>query len=179
MFFSERIDDTVKLIKEQSANIVTLCNLGCGALSVIFTIKGSTNLAVFMIFLAVFFDWFDGKIARKLNVVSEFGKQLDSLCDLISFGVAPVLLIYQTITNQYSTFGIFMAVLYIMCGAIRLARFNVTKFTGRFVGLPITAAGCLLTLLYTLNLYIPEYIYLFLMLVLSFLMISTISVKKY
>jgi CDP-diacylglycerol---serine O-phosphatidyltransferase len=179
MFLSERVDDTVKQLKDQSANIVTLLNLSFGIVSIIFTLKGMENIGVLMIFLAVLADWFDGKIARKLNIASEFGKQLDSLCDLISFGAAPAFLIYQSIGSQYSIAGIWITVIYILCGAIRLARFNVTEFNGRFVGLPITAAGCLLTVSQTAMAFIPNVFYLFLMIVLSFLMISTIEVRKY
>ncbi|MBB6453272.1 CDP-diacylglycerol--serine O-phosphatidyltransferase [Salirhabdus euzebyi] len=179
MFLSERIDHTIKQIKEQTANIVTLSNLSLGILAIVFMFNEMAHISVLMIFLAVLTDWFDGKIARKLNITSEFGKQLDSLCDLVSFGIAPALLVYQTTISAFGVPGIWVTVIYILAGAIRLARFNVMTFNGRFVGLPITAAGCLLTLCYAAMPFIPAPMYMVLMIVLSFLMISTIEVKKY
>ena len=79
--------------------------------------------------------------ARKFNIESELGKQLDSMSDIISFGVAPALLLYQGILNEFGGPGSFFTVFYIGCGAFRLARFNIPR-KGYFTGLPITAAGC-------------------------------------
>lgn len=176
---TDRIDHTIKLIKGQIANIITLLNLSFGIVSIIFILNHNVHISVLMIFLAALLDWFDGKIARKLNTVSEFGKQLDSLCDLVSFGLAPAILIYSTILVEFGNPGIWMTVLFILCGAIRLAKFNVTVFTGSFIGLPITAAGCILTLSYMGTHFIPPHIYMWLTLCLAFLMVSPFEVKKY
>ena len=135
-------------------------------------------MSLLMIFLACLFDRFDGSIARKFNVVSDFGKELDSLCDLISFGVAPALLLYQSILYHYSVLGIFVTILYILCGAIRLARYNITEFDGSFQGLPITVAGCLLTLSYLAIHHVPSLLILFFTMILAFLMVSPYRIKK-
>lgn len=176
---SERIDHTLKLIKGQIANILTLMNLSLGILSIIYILNGNGHVSVLMIFLAALLDWFDGKVARKLNITSDFGKQLDSLCDLVSFGIAPALLLYSSVLYEFGNPGMWMTILFILCGAIRLARFNVTIFSGSFVGLPITAAGCILTLSYIGLNFFPPYIFMWLTLSIAILMVSPIEIKKY
>ncbi|MBM6619663.1 CDP-diacylglycerol--serine O-phosphatidyltransferase [Bacillus suaedaesalsae] len=178
MFLWEYVDHTMKKLKSQTANILTLFNLMLGAFSIIFAMQGQLNLSLLLIFLAALADRFDGMVARKLQIESEFGKQLDSMCDIISFGVAPALLIYQGILFTYNAPGMIFCIIYIACGAIRLARFNITENNGYFTGLPITAAGCLLTLSYLATPYIPSYIFMYLTLALSILMISTFKLKK-
>ncbi|KAA0549324.1 CDP-diacylglycerol--serine O-phosphatidyltransferase [Bacillus sp. BGMRC 2118] len=178
MFLWEYVDHTMKKLKSQTANILTLFNLMLGAFSIIFAMQGQLNLSLLLIFLAALADRFDGMVARKLQIESEFGKQLDSMCDIISFGVAPALLIYQGVLYTFDAPGIIFCIVYIACGAIRLARFNITENNGYFTGLPITAAGCLVTLSYLAVPYIPSYIFMYLTLVLSLLMISTFKLKK-
>src|SRR5690625_2336866 len=98
MFLSRLIDYTK--IKSQLANGITLMNLSFGVMAIIFVVNGSEKLALLFILLAALFDRFDGKVARKFNIESASGKELDSLCDLVSFGVAPALLIYHSILYQ-------------------------------------------------------------------------------
>jgi len=178
MFLSNRTDDTRKLLVSQLANVITLMNLSLGCLAIIFVLKGSLNLSLLMIFLAALLDWSDGKVARNLNITSDFGKQLDSLSDLISFGVAPAILLYESVLNNYHSAGIGLTVIYLLTGAIRLARYNITTYSGSFQGLPITAAGCILAFSYTWIPFVPSFIFLFLILLLSILMISSVKVKK-
>lgn len=178
MSFTKSVDTTKKLMLNQSANILTMMNLGSGSMALILIMKDQASLAAGCIFLAAVCDMYDGKVARNLNISSDFGKQLDSLADLISFGVAPALLIYQSILFQYSITGILLTIMYILCGAIRLARFNVTTFTGNFQGLPIPAAGCLLALFFLMKSFIPSFFFMFILLGLSVLMIGTFKVKK-
>ena len=166
------------LILNQSANILTMLNLSSGCLALILLMNGYASLGAVLIFTAALFDMYDGKVARSLNVTSDFGKQLDSLADLISFGVAPALLIYQNILSEYSVAGIPLTVMYILCGAIRLARYNVTTFTGSFQGLPIPVAGCILALAFISRSFIPSVLFMLFLLTLSVLMIGTFKVKK-
>lgn len=175
---TKSVDTKRKLILNQSANLLTMLNLGSGCLALILIMKGNGQLASVLIFVAAIFDMYDGKVARKLNVSSDFGKQLDSLADLVSFGVAPALLIYQTILVEFSGLGIFLTLMYILCGAARLARFNVTTFTGSFQGLPIPVAGCILALGFISRNFIPSSLFILLLLGLSLLMIGTFKVKK-
>ncbi|MCP8967202.1 CDP-diacylglycerol--serine O-phosphatidyltransferase [Ectobacillus ponti] len=172
------LDSTLRKLKAQTANICTMVNLSLGCAALLFTLQDEFKLALIFIFLAALSDRFDGMLARKLGIESELGRQLDSLCDLVSFGVAPALLIYQTVLYDYSVPGAFFTILYIACGAFRLARFNVTESNGYFQGVPITVAGCLLTLSYFLAGTVSTNVFLVLLIALSFLMVSSVKLKK-
>jgi CDP-diacylglycerol--serine O-phosphatidyltransferase len=178
MMFSNVLDHTIKKLKSQTANIITLANLSLGGFAIIAGINGQLNLSLLLIFLAALADRFDGMVARKFNCESELGKQLDSMCDIISFGVAPALLIYQGILHEFGAPGTFFTVFYIGCGAFRLARFNIAENNGYFTGLPITAAGCLATLSFLAIPYWHPVFFLSLMIILSFLMVSPFKLKK-
>nr|WP_246596230.1 CDP-diacylglycerol--serine O-phosphatidyltransferase [Bacillus alkalicola] len=158
--------------------MLTIINLGLGGFAIIYALQGQFNHSVLFICVAAIFDRFDGMVARKLNITSEFGKQLDSLCDLISFGVAPVLLLYQSTLSDFGFAGAMFTIIFIACGAVRLARFNVTEQEGFFVGLPITAAGCILTVSHLVSGWMPEQTLMFLIIILSLLMISNFQMKK-
>lgn len=136
------------------------------------------SYSVLFIFIAALLDRYDGKVARALGQVSELGKQLDSMSDIISFGVAPALLMYEVVLVDFGFVGMMMAVLFIVCGAMRLARFNISEANGYFTGLPITAAGTFLTLTYFAAYTFHPAFYLFLFPILALLMISTFTLKK-
>ena len=136
------------------------------------------SYSVLFIFIAALLDRYDGKVARALGQVSELGKQLDSMSDIISFGVAPALLMYEVVLVDFGFVGMMMAVLFIVCGAMRLARFNISEANGYFTGLPITAAGTFLTLTYFAAYTFHPAFYLFLFPILAFLMISTFTLKS-
>ncbi|MGW9607500.1 CDP-diacylglycerol--serine O-phosphatidyltransferase, partial [Heyndrickxia sporothermodurans] len=142
-------------------------------------INGQLNLSVILIFIAALADRFDGLIARKLNIESDLGKQLDSMSDIVSFGVAPAILLYQGVLHSFGYPGLFFTVFYIGCGAFRLARFNITESNGFFTGLPITAAGCLATLSYLALPILPSHLYLFIILILALFMIASFRLKKF
>jgi len=172
------IDQTLKKLKIQTANLLTITNLFLGGFSIAESLKGNLNLSLLLIFIAALADRFDGMVARKLNIESDLGKQLDSMSDIISFGVAPALLIYQGILSDFDFPGTFFTILYIACGAFRLARFNISDSNGYFTGLPITAAGCLLTLSFLTIPYFPAVSFLFFIIILSILMVSSFKLKK-
>lgn len=178
MFLIHKVDTTIKKMKSHLANLITIGNISFGGASIMATINESYNFAVLFIFIAAFLDRYDGKIARKFNQESELGKQLDSMSDIISFGVAPALLMYEMTLMNYGTIGMVVAVLYIACGAFRLARYNITESNGYFSGLPITVAGAILTLSFFFIPILSTAFYMFLFPVLSFLMVSTFSLKK-
>lgn len=100
------------------------------------------------------------------------------MSDIISFGVAPAILIYEYLLHDLGAAGMIVTVLFITCGALRLARFNISESNGTFVGLPITAAGTILTVSYFLAPFVPLGFYIPLVLVLALLMISTFTMKK-
>ncbi len=178
MYLLQHLDYTIKKLKSQTANLLTIINLCFGAFAIIFVLQHDFRTALFFIVIAAVFDRFDGMVARKYNIMSDLGKQLDSLCDIISFGVAPAILIHQAILFEFGYAGAFFTIIFIACSAIRLARFNVSETNGFFVGLPITAAGCLLTLSSLMIEWFAPFIFMFLTLLLSILMISTFKVKK-
>jgi CDP-diacylglycerol--serine O-phosphatidyltransferase len=125
-------------------NIFTTGNLLCGFSSIVASINGHYLQAAIAILIAVGLDYLDGKVARLTNSSSAFGLEYDSLADLLSFGMAPGLLLYAWTLRAFGPFGWFAAFLFVICGALRLARFNVQamsvqKFT--FTGLPIPAAA--------------------------------------
>lgn len=178
MFLFDAIDHTLRKLKTQIANILTLINLSLGGFAIISILHDKLNFSLLLIFLAALADRFDGMTARKFQIESELGKQLDSMCDIISFGVAPALLLYEGVLMEFGAPGALFTVLYIACGAFRLARFNISENNGYFSGVPITVAGCIATLSYLAHPYITPVFFVFLMIILSFLMVSPFKVKK-
>ena len=141
-------------IKRNIPNILTLSNLTAGLLAILFAVVGHLELAALCVFVGALFDFFDGLTARLLSANSELGKQLDSLADLVSFGVAPGMILFQLIyysqTNSFfqsdikdvHLFPTVLAFLLPIFSAIRLAKFNLdTKQSTSFVGLPTPAAA--------------------------------------
>ena len=118
----------------------TLLNLFCGFLAITQVWEDSFVIACWLIVLAGFFDLLDGMMARITNAVSPFGVELDSLSDVVSFGLAPSFLVYVYALQDFSPIGLLVAALPVLCGAVRLARYNMT-FDGEkkdyFEGLPI------------------------------------------
>ncbi len=125
-------------------NLITLMSLIAGISSIKFSIQANWKLAVLMIMLAAFFDFFDGWMARKLKKSSQFGAELDSLSDFISFGLAPSLLINLCFTHELGRIGWVISLFYIICAALRLARFNIENMKEQskvFYGIPSPAAA--------------------------------------
>ena len=131
-----------KIAKSAVPNVFTFANLGCGVISLLVTFQGNYRLSAIFIVLACLADRYDGRVARYLNVSSELGKELDSLADLVSFGVAPSILIFNIYNfGNFGILGYLLVLFFPIAGAYRLARFNTTKFDGAFYGIPITFAG--------------------------------------
>lgn len=127
--------------KSYIPNTITAFSLLSGFLSIIFSSKGDFQLAAVMIFAASIFDLIDGIVARLLKTTSQFGVELDSLADVVSFGAAPSFLIYSFHFHQFGIAGIVISALPLIFGALRLARFNSQiadiETKGDFKGLPI------------------------------------------
>ncbi|MBF0709839.1 MULTISPECIES: CDP-diacylglycerol--serine O-phosphatidyltransferase [unclassified Gemella] len=170
--------------KEWIPNSLTMSNGIFGFLSIIMTSNKLFDSAIVFIILSVTADRYDGIVARKLGVESEIGKQLDSLCDLISFGIAPAFLVYSKAQTANYSFLLLMlialvAAIYVSCGAYRLGRFNITSMeNGFFSGVPITAAGCLLAFLSISYFSVNTLILTAIMIILSYLMVSKVKIKK-
>lgn len=125
-------------------NIITAGNLFCGLFAIFFAIYDNALLAVCLVFLGMFFDFLDGKIARLTGTVSKMGGYLDSFADVITFGVAPVIITYFVCPQEYRQEILLFFFLYAVCGISRLIRytFNTKIIKGEtFFGLPIPAAA--------------------------------------
>ncbi len=128
-------------------NLFTTANLFCGFYSAIASMKGMYEIAAVTILIAVVLDSLDGRIARITHTTSKFGGEYDSLCDLVTFGVAPAILVYNWSLLAYGKLGWLAAFLFVVCGALRLARFNVQigVINSRFFnGLPIPGGAAVL-----------------------------------
>jgi CDP-diacylglycerol--serine O-phosphatidyltransferase len=163
-------------------HIFTTLNLFAGFFAVIAAFEGRFFQAGVAILLAIIFDVFDGRIARLIGQISKFGKEYDSLADMVSFGIAPAVLIYNFSLKSFTKMGWLACFLYTACVALRLARFNVKAgSTLYFEGLPSPAGGAVIatTVLLLLNLGIePLYRNWFLLIVvylLSYLFVSPIK----
>jgi CDP-diacylglycerol--serine O-phosphatidyltransferase len=126
-------------------SLFTCGNMSLGILSIISSIEGDFIKAAWFLIGALACDIIDGRIARMTKTTSVFGMQLDSLSDLVSFGIAPAIMMYILVLQSMEIIGIAIAVLYVICTALRLARFNVLAQSGEihkhFVGLPTPASG--------------------------------------
>ncbi len=164
-------------------NSLTLCGMFFGFYSVISALQGDYVRAAWAILISNVFDGLDGWVARLTNSSTKFGLELDSLSDLVAFGVAPAVLVYTWTIGPFGRIGAATAFLYVACGALRLARYNIQMVSTEklsFTGMPIPAAA---TVIATLVIFyhsvfdtppeksIPV---LFLTIVLAILMISTL-----
>jgi len=164
-------------------NLFTTGNLFCGFWSIISVFQEHYFYGAVAILLAAIFDVLDGKVARLAGATSKFGIQYDSLADLVSFGIAPAVLAFSWALRPFGRFGWFAAFLFVVCGALRLARFNVLAAVGDtkyFRGLPIPAAASMVSLVILLYLrlietgWIKDIVVLGMIYALAFLMVSTI-----
>lgn len=133
-------------MKKQIPNIITLMNLICGSVAITFIFKENFTTAWLFVIFAAIFDFFDGFAARALGAYSNIGKELDSLCDVVSFGVAPALAFYEfySLGNHVCGFLAFVPLLIAAGSAFRLAKFNVDERQQKsFLGLPTPACGLL------------------------------------
>lgn len=130
-------------------NLFTASSIFVGVISIVEASKGNFVLASWLILLALIFDGLDGRIARMTNTTSQFGVEFDSLADIISFGIAPAMLLYFFIGHDFGRFGILVSALYVIFGAIRLARFNISTAKtdpNVFIGLPIPTAAIFISM---------------------------------
>jgi CDP-diacylglycerol--serine O-phosphatidyltransferase len=136
-------------IKKHIPNFITSLNLVCGTIAIMFLIHNQIAFASVMVFAAAIFDFFDGMAARLLHVKSEIGKQLDSLADMVSFGLVPAMILYRllahfTLIHQgaFWQFLPYLSILIPVFSALRLAKFNIdTRQEDAFIGIPTPATA--------------------------------------
>lgn len=169
-------------------NAFTSLNIFCGFFAIVSAIDQRFETAAVAVIIAVVFDSLDGKIARATNTTSQFGIEYDSLSDLVSFGLAPALVMYMWVLKPMGRVGWLAAFLFATCGALRLARFNSMTDENPspyFMGLPIPAAAgmCSAAVLFCSKYSIPyselPVVFLVGIYLLSFLMVSTIRYESF
>jgi CDP-diacylglycerol--serine O-phosphatidyltransferase len=163
-------------------NAVTLGNIALGFFGIVAAARGQFERSVLLLFLAALCDLADGKLARALDATSKFGMELDSLSDMVSFGVAPAVLMYLAVLHHLGVVGAAIAIVYPLCGAIRLARYNsdvssIGKVT--FLGCPIPIAASYLWSMVLVRDGLSVWMMAAGTLVLAGAMISTLKVPKF
>tara|TARA_B100000315_G_scaffold130524_1_gene120126 strand:- start:7908 stop:8687 length:780 start_codon:yes stop_codon:yes gene_type:complete len=169
-------------------SLLTIFNVFCGFYAIVAAINGRFYEAAVAIIIAGFFDILDGRVARLMNSSSEFGVQLDSLADIISFGLAPSILIYMWVLKPFGRLGWMAAFLFVLCGVLRLARFNIQTQLAKsnyFIGLPTPAAAGFIatTVIVTREIFSIEKLHPLVIVggvyLLAFLMVSTIKYRNF
>jgi CDP-diacylglycerol--serine O-phosphatidyltransferase len=177
----------IRITKSLVPNLLTLVNLFCGFAAIVYTSNGQFTKAALFVLMAAVFDLLDGFTARLIKAASEFGSELDSLCDIVSFGVAPAYMLYKAFFFQFNELGILFASFPALAGATRLARFNVQQTSLEdkmyFTGLPIPSGALTIIsylIFFHLNLEIPENIKdISIFSVLVIVSLSMVSTVKY
>lgn len=176
--------DKNKLVRNNAANFITLLNMLSGSISIIASINGRFKTAIAMIWIAAIADRYDGTVARMLGTSSEMGVQMDSMGDVISFGVAPAVNAYISIfmnaDYKIKLVGGIATVFLICAGALRLARYNINGLNedNSFSGLPITIGGSLLAVMLLFRRNINPIIFIIFMFIFGILELSKIRIKK-
>ena len=164
-------------------NLLTAASIFAGILSILYSIDSRFTLAIYMILLSGILDSLDGKVARMTNSQSQFGLEFDSIADTVAFGVAPGMLLYLSIAHEYGRLGILVTAIFIIFGAIRLAKFNaITHSSSVFLGLPIPSGAIFIaSYIYVMEEYVSEYVYIvpFLAIGVAFLMVSNIRYPSF
>jgi len=163
-------------------NAVTLANIALGFLGMVAAARGQFERSVVFLFAAALCDLADGKLARALDATSKFGMELDSLSDMVSFGIAPAVLVYLAVLQSLGPVGLAIAMVYPLCGAIRLARYNsdasgIGKVT--FLGCPIPIAASYLWSMVLVRDGLSTWMIAAGTLVMAGAMVSTLKVPKF
>jgi archaetidylserine synthase len=168
------------------SDIISILNMSCGFLSIVSSVNHSFKLAALLMIFAIMFDSVDGWVARKTNRNDTlgFGKNIDSLSDVISFGVAPAVFVYSTMNTTpaiIQQIGILVSLFIVICGVLRLTRYNVIADkidTNDFIGFPIPGIAFIIATLYLSGIY-NVYFAIILSIIVSLIMISTIIYPKF
>ncbi len=166
--------DIASLLKWYFVTGLTLLNAMCGSLAILFAFSGDYRYSSLMLITAVLADQLDGQFARILKQTSDIGRELDSLSDAISFGVAPMILIYNIYLNTLGSAGIVIGLLLVSCSVYRLAKFNVINVNDHFIGIPTPVSAGFAIGLVIGDIAVPALYVGLATIVLSLLMVSNI-----
>ncbi|MGK7391318.1 MAG: CDP-diacylglycerol--serine O-phosphatidyltransferase [Candidatus Cyclobacteriaceae bacterium M2_1C_046] len=161
-------------MKRHVPNFLTSLNLLSGCIGIVFAFNGDMILSVYLIWLAMLFDFADGLSARLLNVKSAIGKELDSLADMVTFGVLPSILMFLMLQAKFDSLLIpYLAFLIAIFSGIRLAKFNVdTRQEENFIGLPTPANALFISSLIFFQVQLPEWLLVIITLLFSYLLVA-------
>ena len=163
-------------------NAVTLANIALGVLGIVSAAEGHFQRAILFLFAGALCDLADGRLARALGATSHFGKELDSLSDMVSFGVAPAVLVYLAVLSPLGIGGAVIAVLFPLAGAVRLARYNLDNSEGAehsFQGLPIPIAASYIWSFVIMRGAMSDWMVAAGVVLIATLMVSTVKVPKF
>ena len=171
-------------MKKNIANLLSIVNAICGLIAIIILMIDSSNVAFASLLIIVggMIDFLDGKVANHLNIASVFGKQMDSFADIITFGVAPIIVVISKFHDYFfhqriPVIVLAILIIYVISGIIRLAKFNISSERTYFIGLPSTISGMIIAFVVsTLSLSIIQVSVI--ILILALLMNSNYKVKK-
>jgi CDP-diacylglycerol---serine O-phosphatidyltransferase len=155
----------------EAKDFLTLANGASGFLSVYYALSSNPGAAMVFVIIAAAFDYLDGKVARETKKANDFGRELDSLSDIISFGVAPAAIVAG---SYYQQAGIIFALIYVCAGLVRLAAYNLQKEKGHYIGLPIPAAAFIVIATYFLVKPLAPYA----LLLCAVLMVLKVTIRK-
>lgn len=161
------------------ANTLTVLNGLVGFISIWLTLEGLVILAAQALLLAALLDALDGRVARRRGGASELGMELDSLADIVSFGVAPALFLYRAGLVVGGPLGMLAVSSLVVAGIIRLARFNIVKKGEYFLGLPIPAQALFLITYHLSDYVLPPEVFTVIVVALAFLMVSTLKYPSF
>jgi len=164
--------------KKQLPTFLTMINAILGFFAIILIFKEQYNLASLLVISAFIFDILDGMLARKFQVTSDFGAELDSLADTVSFVIVPALLIYF-VFFETQRYGFVAAIIAVICGISRLAKFNVTRNSKSFIGMPTPMFAMIIVAMVFLDLHIKEQFALIFFFIMSYLMVSPLKYPSF
>jgi len=164
-------------------NLITAANIAAGFLSMLAASEGQFESAVYLLILAVLLDLFDGRVARRLNVTSDFGQELDSFSDAVSFCAAPAFLAHAAILRPLGAMGVIVALVYLLAGVLRLARFNLTadahSKARSTTGVPTPVAAGYVMALVLMRDQIPSVVAALVLLIMAGLMVSRFRLPEF
>jgi len=164
-------------------NLITAANISAGFLSMVAASEGQFKGAVYLLMLAVLLDLFDGKVARRLNATSEFGQEMDSFSDAVSFCAAPAFLAHAAILRPLGSMGVIVALAYLLAGVLRLARFNLTtdahSKARSTTGVPTPVGAGYVMALVLMRDQIPVAVAALVVLILAALMVSRLPLPEF
>jgi CDP-diacylglycerol--serine O-phosphatidyltransferase len=164
-------------------NLITAANISAGFLSMLAAAEGEFERAVYLLMLAVLLDLFDGKVARRLNVTSKFGQEMDSFSDAVSFCAAPAFLAHAAILRPLGALGLMVALVYLLAGVLRLARFNLYtdahSKARSTTGVPTPVGAGYVMALVLMRDQVPELVGALVLVIMAVLMVSRISLPEF